>query len=193
MPFFGGTRHAEPEPVYEPEPVPETRKHGLFSRKEPEPVPVATHHEPAARKHGLFHRNASQSPPRTTRDSASSLSSRNSADHGRLSRSTGTGGSMLRKLGGRGDEVDPSIVAARERVMRAETAEMNADKALNVARREARDAKEQVRLLEEEAREDSRRAKIKEHQAREVSKRGQGLGREYFIYWHMSVWLTISL
>lgn len=64
--------------------------------------------------------------------------------------------------------------------MGAEKAEMDADRALDVARRQVREAREHVMRLEREADEDARRAVIKQRQAAEVSKRGQGLGREFF-------------
>lgn len=75
-------------------------------------------------------------------------------------------------------EMDPSIVAARERVIGAEAAEAEADRALAVARTHVRDAREQMRVLQEELKEDARRAKIKQHQAHDISKRGKGLGRK---------------
>lgn len=62
--------------------------------------------------------------------------------------------------------------------MGAEQAEMQADRALDAARRQVRDARDHVKMLEEEAREDARRAKIKQTQAKEVSKRGKHLGRK---------------
>ena len=46
---------------------------------------------------------------------------------------------------------DPSIVAARQKVTDAETAESAADRALNEARAAVRAAKEHVRVLEQEA------------------------------------------
>lgn len=73
--------------------------------------------------------------------------------------------------------LDPSILQAREHVMHAEAAEVEADRALGEARMRVRAAKDHVWRLEEEAKEEARRAKIKQEQAREVSKRGQGLGR----------------
>jgi vacuolar-type H+-ATPase subunit H len=77
--------------------------------------------------------------------------------------------------------MDPSIVQARERVMNAETAEREADRALESARIRVREAREEVRRLELEAKEEARRAKIKQYHAREVSKRGKQLGREYIV------------
>lgn len=181
MPFFGSTRNAAPAPEPEPEPAP---RKGLFhseSRRQPS-VPATTHDAP--KKHGIFtgRRGSSPSPPRGRH----SMSSTSSVGHTTTTTTTrsptlqkGKTGSLLSKFGGRDSDVDPSIVAARERVMGAEAAEMEADRALDAARRHVREAKEHVKRLEEEAREEARRAKIKQHQAREVSKRGEGLGRKF--------------
>ncbi|PSR87238.1 hypothetical protein BD289DRAFT_351219, partial [Coniella lustricola] len=89
------------------------------------------------------------------------------------------GGSLLHKFGRghAGEELDPSIVQARERVMGAEAAEKEADRVLEMARREVREAREEVKRLELEAKEEARLAKIKQYHAREVSKRGKALGR----------------
>lgn len=83
---------------------------------------------------------------------------------------------------GRTDEdVDPSILQARERVMSAEEAEEQADLALDQARLRVREAREHMKRVEAEAEEEARRAKIKQQHVREVTKRGKGLGREYFL------------
>jgi hypothetical protein len=89
-------------------------------------------------------------------------------------------GGLLQRFGGgnRGD-MDPSIVQARERVMGAEAAELEADRALMAARESAREAREHVRMLEVEAKEDAKRAKIKQHHAKEFSKRGKHLGSKF--------------
>lgn len=87
---------------------------------------------------------------------------------------------------GRTDEdVDPSILQARERVMSAEEAEEQADLALDQARLRVREAREHMKRVEAEAEEEARRAKIKQQHVREVTKRGKGLGREYFcvLFW----------
>lgn len=73
--------------------------------------------------------------------------------------------------------MDPSIVRARERVMGAENAERDADRALEAARLRVREARDDVKRLELEAAEEARRAKIKQYHAKEVSKRGKQLGR----------------
>lgn len=74
---------------------------------------------------------------------------------------------------------DPSISAAREQVVLAETAEREADRALVAARQAVREAKEHVRRLEAEAKEEARLAKIKQDQARSISKRAKPLGSKF--------------
>jgi hypothetical protein len=49
---------------------------------------------------------------------------------------------------------DPSIVGARERVLQAETAEREADRALMQAKASVREARNHVKLLEKEAEEE---------------------------------------
>lgn len=128
------------------------------SHREPSPevyAPERTiHHDTTTKKHGLFHR--------TSR------------------RGLTGGGSLLHKAMGRNDDVDPSILQARERVMDAEVAEEQADRALDQARLRVREAREHVKRIEAEAAEEARRAKIKQQHAREVTKRGKGLGRKCF-------------
>lgn len=50
---------------------------------------------------------------------------------------------------------DPSIMAAREQVLRAETAEREADKALIASRKAVKEARDHVKHLEREAAEES--------------------------------------
>ncbi|KAL7947549.1 hypothetical protein V8C42DRAFT_363893 [Trichoderma barbatum] len=166
MPFFSRSE-PEPEPVYHPEPVA----------------------EPPARKHSLFHRNRDVSP--TSSHRTGSVASSNGAAPGyaagsnsgglfRHSTDSSAGSRGRRSLfhrNGGGMALDPSILQAREHVMHAEAAEIEADRALGEARMRVRAAKDHVWRLEEEAKEEARRAQIKQEQAREVSKRGQGLGR----------------
>ncbi|KAK0749028.1 hypothetical protein B0T18DRAFT_96420 [Schizothecium vesticola] len=195
MPFF--SRHDEPAPV-QPQPVQQEtgKRHGLFSRHE-EPAPVQQQpvqqetgkrhglfgskrdsvpppapqpvHEERGKKHGLFgsRRSPSPSPSSSTRRTSTSRTSPDRSS-GILHRSFGNGSV-------RG--VDPSITQARERVMGAEMAEREADRALLAARESVREAREHVRRLELEAEEEARLAKIKQHQARDISKRGKQLGR----------------
>lgn len=161
MPFFS----RNPEPV-----------------QEPAPAPVR---EEAPKRHGgilgsLRHRDPSPTPTDSTRSTRSSTSRRSGevVDDGNT---VGKRRSLLHRSFRNGNgplEMDPSIVAARERVMSAETAEREADRALMAARESVRQAREHVRRLELEAEEEARRAKIKQYHAKEVSKRGKQLGRK---------------
>ncbi|KAK4117865.1 hypothetical protein N656DRAFT_794287 [Canariomyces notabilis] len=178
MPLF--SRHAHEQPVQEPvhAPVYEERpkKHGLFGSRHQSPPPSQTQAMPAHRQvspdrdhhsgGGIFRRSTNASNSTTTTTSTSSTTG------GRRS-------SLLHRTFGNGNiaEMDPTIVAARERVMSAEAAEREADRALIAARESVREAREHVRRLELEAEEEARRAKIKQQQAKEVSKRGKQLGR----------------
>ncbi|KAI2605245.1 uncharacterized protein GGS25DRAFT_504325 [Hypoxylon fragiforme] len=147
----------------------------LFSSRRPEeevveePVPEKGH------SHSLFSsHHRSPSPPVSARTSTTNSSLR--SDQSTPSRSR----SMLQRTFGHGNsnsDVDPSIIQAREHVMQAETAERDADRALESARIRVREARAEVKRLELEAAEDARRAKIKQYHAREVSKRGKHLGR----------------
>jgi len=162
----------------------------FFSRNpEPveEPAPVPVHEEPPKRHGGILgsfrHRDPSPTPTDATRTTRSSTS-RHSADVVDDGSSVGKRRSLLQRSFGNGSgmggtEMDPSIVAARERVMSAEAAERDADRALIAARESVRLAREHVRRLELEAEEEARRAKIKQYHAREVSKRGKQLGRKW--------------
>lgn len=204
MPLFGSRREPSPEPiarepprkkglfsrhedpVYE-QPPPPPQKKGLFGSSRHEPAPV--HAEPPPKKHGFFggsRRN--DSPTGYSSSGRSSMSSGDYHHHDRRStdahrhRSSGSGGGGLlsRVKGGRGsDDMDPSIQHARERVMAAEAAEMDADRARDQARLRVHEAQQDVKALEAEAKEDARRAKMKQQQYNEISKRGKGLGREY--------------
>jgi len=75
------------------------------------------------------------------------------------------------------DHEDSSITTARERVLSAEAAERDADRALLTARTSVREAREHVKRLEREAAEEARLAKIKQKQAGALGKRGKMLGR----------------
>lgn len=156
----------------------------FFSRREPEEEipPEPQYEEP--RKRGLLGSLRRDPSPTPTSSTQATNSSRNTTSTYHSSappnRSSTRSGSLLHKFGGHADEeLDPSIVQARERVMGAETAERDADRALELARREVRDAREEVRRLELEAKEEARKAKIKQYHAREVSKRGKALGRKF--------------
>lgn len=153
MPFFSRQTEPEPEPQHE-EPA---RKHGLLGslRRDPSPTPTTS-------TQATGHSNSTY---RTSHSSATDRPSR--------------GGSLLHKFrGGSNEELDPSIVQARERVMGAEAAEREADRALELARREVREAREEVKRIEIEAKEEARRAKIKAFHAKDIGKRGKALGRK---------------
>ena len=183
MPLF--SRNAEPEPARAPEPVYEQppKKHGLFGSRRSQEVaqPVQPVYEERPKKHGLFgRRSPSPSPSSSTRNTSSTRRTSPDRDGGIFRRSTDASshrGILHRSFGNGNADLDPSIVHARERVMVAETAEKEADRALMAARESVREAREHVRRLELEAEEEARRAKIKQHQARDISKRGKQLGR----------------
>ncbi|KAK8043367.1 hypothetical protein PG993_005797 [Apiospora rasikravindrae] len=164
MPFFS-SRKPEDEVVEEPAPVHEEHhKRSLFgSRRERSVSPVSTTH---------------------TNTTTTSHSSSGTGTYFRLTApyliSPCRKSSILHRSFGHGNksvELDPSIVQARERVMGAEAAEIEADRALNAARTQVREAREEVKRLELEAKEEARRAKVKQFHAAEVSKRGKQLGR----------------
>ncbi|KAI7911552.1 hypothetical protein M0657_010491 [Pyricularia oryzae] len=177
MPLF--SRHEPPkEEVVVQEPVRQERR-GLFGRKRsvspvptarrtsaPAPAPMASTQHRSRERGGLFNRRRRS----VDTNSVSSMSTASTSASPPRRRST-----LLSRR--HGDTTDPSILAARERIMGAEEAERQADRALDIARREVRDARDQILALEREAKEQARLAKIKEQGAREVSKRGKALGR----------------
>jgi hypothetical protein len=168
MPFFSrNTEPVEEPPVVEEPP----KKHGLFSRnRSPSPAP-------SNRTDGTQHTRHTSTTYHTSPDRESSSGGifRRSTD---ASSHSGRRSLLHRSFGnGHAAELDPSIVQARERVLGAEAAERDADRALIAARESVRQAREHVKRLELEAQEEARRAKIKQYHAREVSKRGQQLGR----------------
>ncbi|OAQ59855.1 hypothetical protein VFPPC_16810 [Pochonia chlamydosporia 170] len=129
MPLFGSHREPSPE-VHVPErEIHEPKKHGLFHRRDDvRDVPVETTEHPA-RKHSLFHRR-DHSPTGTATNRTMSARSSTSSSGSSLNHRPRRGGSLLHKAMGRNSEdVDPSILQARERVMDAEEAEEQADRA----------------------------------------------------------------
>lgn len=175
MPFFSRTEPS-PEPVHQPEPMAAeqpSRKHSLFHRNR-DVSPTSSH--PA----GSLNNSAGGAGPGYINNAGSNTNGglfRASTDSSAGSRSSrGRRGLFHRDNGAMA--LDPSILEAREHVMHAEAAEVEADRALGEARMRVRAAKDHVWRLEEEAEEEARRAKIKQQQAAEVSKRGQGLGRK---------------
>ncbi|KAI1183213.1 hypothetical protein F5B17DRAFT_146408 [Nemania serpens] len=152
MPFFS-SRQPEEHVVEEPAPLPEKR-HGLFGSRHRSPSPTSV----------------AQTRTSSTSSRQSDAVSNPSRHRSVLSRTFGHGNST-------NPDIDPSILQARERVMAAEIAERDADRALAAARLQVRDARAEVKRLEVEAAEEARRAKIKQYHAKEVSKRGKQLGR----------------
>lgn len=146
----------------------------LFSRKQ-EPVPAQQ--TAPMNRHSRVSTSSTTSPRRSggffsrRRNSASSFSSSDYEDNN--THRSGIGG-----LFSRNRQEDPSIVAARERVMHAEQAERDADVALRQARISVQEAREHVRRLELEAEAEAKAAKIKQGQARNLNKRAQPLGRK---------------
>ncbi|KAI1379097.1 hypothetical protein F4677DRAFT_410529 [Hypoxylon crocopeplum] len=148
----------------------------LFSSRRPEEEVVEEPVPEKRQSHSLFgSRHRTPSPPVTARSSTTSSSRRSDTSSPSRHRS------VIQRTFGHGNttnpDIDPSIVQARERVMQAESAERDADRALESARIRVREARAEVKRLELEAAEEARRAKIKQYHAREVSKRGKQLGR----------------
>lgn len=181
MPFFTRREPEEelppPEPHYDEEP---RKRGGLLGslRRDPSPTPTtSTQATDSTRRTSSTYRT---SP--THNDGSSSIFSRSTSTRGH--------GGLLRKFGAN-EELDPSIIQARERMMSAETAEKEADRALELARREVKDAREEVKRLEIEAKEEARRAKIKAYHAKEVSKRGKALGRKSDFIINTVIWIIL--
>ncbi|KAK7962908.1 uncharacterized protein PG986_003733 [Apiospora aurea] len=179
MPFFS-SRKPEDEVVEEPAPVHEEQhKRSLFgSRRERSVSPVSTTHTNTTTTSHSSNGTGTYFPHPST------LSHRRNFEYPFTNPSSpisiGRKSSILHRSFGHGNknvELDPSIVQARERVMGAEKAEIEADRALNAARIQVREAREEVKRLELEAKEEARRAKVKQYHAAEVSKRGKQLGR----------------
>ncbi|KAI1795542.1 hypothetical protein LXA43DRAFT_991015 [Ganoderma leucocontextum] len=107
------------------------------------------------------------------------------SDNSNSSGSTRSGGFFSRRRSSSSDSSgrlghpkhDPSIVAARQMVTDAGSAESAADRALNEARVAVRSAKEHVRKLEQEALEEARRARAKQAEAKTIKKSSGHLGR----------------
>lgn len=101
------------------------------------------------------------------RDTSSSRSRSNSPRR----HSKGTG--LLSRVNHTGD---PSTRAAHERVLTAEAAEREAEKALQHSRNMVRDAKDHVKRLEREAAEEARLARMKQKDSAAISRRAGKLG-----------------
>lgn len=175
MPLF--SRHAEPEqepaPVYEEPP----KRRGFFGTRDRSPsAGTNTTHSTSTTQRTSPERSSGGIFRRST---DASHTGSYAGSHTGSQRTGGGGGGFLHRSFGHGNssDLDPSILQARERVMSAEAAEREADRALMLARDSVRSAREEVRRLELEAKEEARLAKIKQHHAKEVSKRGKQLGR----------------
>jgi hypothetical protein len=185
------SRHAEEpapqrQPVYEEPP----KKHGLFGSKRHAPDQINQNTTPNNRRSST----TTASPERTSgggifrrsTDAGHNNNYNNNYTNGYHNGYTNghngsqRSGGLLQRFGhGNRGDMDPSITHARERLMGAEAAELEADRALMAARESAQEAREHVRMLEVEAKEDARRAKIKQHHAKEFSKRGKHLGSTF--------------
>ncbi|EPS38664.1 hypothetical protein H072_7632 [Dactylellina haptotyla CBS 200.50] len=154
---------------------------GLFSTtKEPEPV----QQDVAPRRSSTLNsRTSSESPRRggsifgrhrhdRERDRDSSPDSINTR---RTSSTRGTGSGFFHR--DRNGAEDASIAGARQRVMDAEVAERDADRALMAAKAAVKDARDQVKALELEAKEEARLAKLKQRAAGDISRRAKPLGK----------------
>jgi hypothetical protein len=117
------------------------------SRKETVPPPTTTTNTAPNRSSGFFSRRRSDSPSRHTTTTTSTHGHSPNRTSTKLSH--GSGGGLLHR-----NHEDASITNARERVVRAEAAERDADRALIAAKGAVREAIADVRRLEHEAAEE---------------------------------------
>jgi hypothetical protein len=108
---------------------------------------------------GLFGRSSHAEPTSTATHPVAQDPRRSSGLFGSRRTSSPTNGTTSGTTNGRSgflhrDTEDASVTAARERVIAAETAERNADRALMSARAAVREAREQVKRIEREAAEE---------------------------------------
>ncbi|KAJ6257437.1 hypothetical protein Dda_7221 [Drechslerella dactyloides] len=148
---------------------------GLFSSNREAEHP---NHEAAPRRSSTGgSRTSSQSPRRGgsifSRHRHDRDSSPESLDTRRTNSTRGSGNGMFHRNG----HEDASIAGARQRVIDAEVAERDADRALMAARAAVKDARGQVKALELEAKEEARLAKLKQRAAGDISKRARPLGK----------------
>jgi len=156
MPLFGHKNTA-------PEPTPATtRAHNTNNPR------YSNSSADGSPRRGFFSRRRSSSLSSSDLDNRNGHHGSNKLSHG----STRSSGGMFHR-----NHEDPSIVSARERVLQAETAERDADRALMQAKASVKEARNHVKMLEKEAEEEARLAKIKQNQARDISKRAKPLGR----------------
>jgi len=102
-------------------------------------------------------------------------SSPDSIDTRRTASTRGNGSGFFHR--DRTGHEDASISGARQRVMDAEVAERDADRALMAAKAAVKDARDQVKALELEAKEEARLAKLKQKAAGDISRRARPLGK----------------
>ncbi|EGX49216.1 hypothetical protein TWF569_011173 [Orbilia oligospora] len=148
---------------------------GLFSTtKEPEPV----QQDVAPRRSSTMNSRTSSRSPRRHGSIFSRHRDRDSSPDSIGTNRTGStrasGSGFFNR--GHGNE-DPSISGARQRVIDAEVAERDADRALMAAKSAVKDARDHVKSLELEAKEQARLAKLKQRAAGDISKRARPLGK----------------
>ena len=124
---------------------------GLFGNKNTAPEPTPTHTNTHNSRHSHSNSTTDSSPKRgffgrrrSSSVSSSDLDTRNNR-HG----STRKSGALFHR-----DHEDQSITTARERVLSAEAAEREADRALVQARTAVHEARNHVKMLEREAEEE---------------------------------------
>ncbi|OCT51415.1 hypothetical protein CLCR_09240 [Cladophialophora carrionii] len=129
----------------------------LFGHKNtaPEPTPTHAHSTTNPRysnssadgspRRGFFSRRRSSSLSSSDLDTRNNRQGSNKLSHG----STRSSGGLFHR-----NHEDSSIIAARERVLSAETAEREADRALVQARAAVQEARNHVKMLEREAEEE---------------------------------------
>jgi hypothetical protein len=133
MPLFG---HKNAAPV---EPTPTARGHPRRRSSS-----LSSSDLEGSRKKGFFNRRRSSSDDRLRNNN-------NRHSTGKLSHNStrSSGGGLFNR-----HPEDPTIAHARERVMSAENAEREADRALVQARAAVKEAREHIKLLEREAAEE---------------------------------------
>jgi len=127
---------------------------------------------------GLF-RSSSNSPPKRSEAPARTTSNRTATTNATTKATTNGHHNALHRRSLLNDGEDPAITAARKRVIDAEAAEREADRALIAARNAVAEAKAIVKQLEQEAAEDARLARIKQEQAAKLGERAEPLGRKH--------------
>jgi len=154
----------------------------LFGHKNTAPEPTPTHAQTTS--HPRYSNSSVDASPKRgffgrRRSSSLSSSDLDTRGHGGRHGSNKLSHSSTQNSGGlfHRNHEDSSITSARERVLSAEMAEREADRALVQARTAVKEARNHVKMLEREAGEEARLAKIKQNQAKDISKRAKPLGR----------------